>query len=171
MVFITKAVHHPLMLGIAGEHMVCADLLLAGYRAFQATQACHYDVVVESKIGLLRLQVKTTGGIRCVFPPSLAKFNPRPVYFWHVKRRGRNLAKTYNPEDFDILALVAADIKRIAYILPPVHANSVSVRAHDDPGPQMPRPGRSKPSGKSGRVFSACTFENAVNELLRARNV
>lgn len=162
-----KEQHHPLMLGMAGEHLVCADLLLAGYRAFQATQACQYDVVVETKIGLVRLQVKTTAAIRSVFPRSLKAFNPKPVYFWHVKRRGRDLAQTYKPDDFDLLALVAIDIRRVAYLLPPPHANSVSIRSHDDPGPQMRRQGVSKLTGKSGRVFPACTFDVAMSDLMR----
>lgn len=55
---------HPLMLGHAGEHVVCADLLIAGYKAFLASQVCQYDVLVETDFGLLRLQVKATAGPR-----------------------------------------------------------------------------------------------------------
>ena len=46
--------------GIAAEHLVCADLLLSGYRAFLADQNCPYDVAVEY---LCRLTKTPTGGV------------------------------------------------------------------------------------------------------------
>jgi hypothetical protein len=36
-----------LELGKAAEHIVCADLILAGYRAFLADQGLPYDVVFD----------------------------------------------------------------------------------------------------------------------------
>lgn len=41
------AVITDLAAGAAGEHLVCADLLLQGYRAFLSDQNCPYDVAVD----------------------------------------------------------------------------------------------------------------------------
>ena len=97
---------------------------------------------------------------------------PKPVYFWQIKRRlGRRLTQTYKSDDFDLLALVAIDLRRVAYLVPPKKANSVSIRAHDDPGPQMRNYIDGKLYGKSGRVFGDLTFEAAINELIRTRGI
>jgi hypothetical protein len=38
---------YELELGLAGEHLVCADLLGKRYRAFRTEQNCPYDVAME----------------------------------------------------------------------------------------------------------------------------
>lgn len=97
--------------GTAAEHLVCADLLLQGYRAFLADQNCPYDVAVEHCGRLIRVQVKATRGYKTVE----YKRSHTPAYMWHTRRAGKGGRRQYGADEFDIIALVALDIKCIAY--------------------------------------------------------
>lgn len=98
--------------GMAAEHLVCADLILKGYKAFLTDQFCHYDVVAEVDKNLIRIQVKTT---RMPKPVPQRKSHI-PAYLFHVRRFGKGGRHSYKDDDFDMLALVALDIKKIAYV-------------------------------------------------------
>lgn len=98
--------------GTAGEYLVCADLILSGFRAFMTTQSCPYDVAVEIDGRIVRVQVKTTRTVRAI--PQRKIYTP--AYLFHIKRCGKGGNKQYEKNDFDIMALVALDIKQIAYI-------------------------------------------------------
>jgi hypothetical protein len=100
--------------GLAGGHLVCADLLLQGYRAFLSDQNCPYDIVVDlgDRQPLLRLQVKTT---RCPRPAYNRKLLS-PFYSWCVRRAGKRGVRVYGGDEFDIFALVALDTGEIAYL-------------------------------------------------------
>jgi hypothetical protein len=137
--------------GAAAEHLVCADLLIAGHRAFLAAQGMAYDVVVDHRDRLLRIQVKAT---------SAAK-NHQPGhrrcdgYYFHVRRAGRGNRRMYADDEFDIYALVALDIRRVGYV------------AVKEVGPRQlitfRVPGREpaiKP--KTGNDFAERTFERAI---------
>lgn len=97
--------------GIAAEHLVCADLLLSGYRAFLADQNCPYDVAVEHDGRLIRVQVKATRKAK----PTPGRPDSQPCYQWHARRAGKGGLRTYADSDFDVIALVALDVKVIAY--------------------------------------------------------
>lgn len=99
-------------IGTAGEYLVCADLILSGYRAFLTSQTCPYDVAVEVDGKLIRVQVKTTRGKR----PIPQRVKHTPAYLFHVRRCGKGGRKNYDENDFDVLALVALDIRKIAYV-------------------------------------------------------
>lgn len=98
--------------GIAGEHIVCADLLLAGRRAFLTDQNCPYDVAVEVDARLIRVQVKTTRGPRAI--PQRKQHVAG--YVWQVRRAGKAGRRTYADDAFDVAALVALDTREIAYV-------------------------------------------------------
>jgi len=98
--------------GLAAEHLVCADLLLSGYRAFLASQTCPYDVAVECGTRLIRVQVKSTRRLRLT--PQRA--NPTTAYLFYTRRAGKGGKRTYAESAFDMFALVALDIRCIAYI-------------------------------------------------------
>ena len=98
--------------GVAGEHLVCADLLLRGMTAFRADQNCPYDVAVERDGRLIRVQVKATRTVKPV-PQRVAH---TPAYLFHTRRCGKGGRRAYSENDFDILALVALDIRAIAYL-------------------------------------------------------
>lgn len=100
-----------LELGKAAEHLVCADLILKGYRTYLTDQGLPYDVVVDLDGNLVRIQVKATSKHRAV--PQRATH--MPAYMWHVRRAGKGHRRLYSEKEFDLLALVATDIKAIAY--------------------------------------------------------
>lgn len=101
-----------LAVGIAAEHLVCADLLSNGFHAFRTEQVCPFDVAVTIGSRLLRVQVK---GSRCArrFP----QHDQRHItgYFFSV-RHGKRGSRAYADDAFDLLALVALDTKQIAYV-------------------------------------------------------
>ena len=149
------AVITDLAAGAAGEHLVCADLLLQGYRAFLSDQNCPYDVAVDVGGRLIRIQVKSTRQAKAL--PQ--RVGHHPAYMWHVRRAGKGGARTYGDGEFDLLALVALDCRRIAYLPPSLQAQTVHIRPHDDPAP--PASG-----GKSGKTFAQFPFAAAVSEVM-----
>lgn len=151
------AVVTDLAAGAAGEHLVCADLLLQGFRAFLADQNCPYDVAVDVGGRLIRIQVKATRGARAI--PQ--RVNHRAGYIWNVRRAGKAGQRTYAEGDFDMLALVALDCRRIAYLAPSQSKQTVHIRAHDDPLP--PAHG-----GKGGKTFEMFPFATALREVAHA---
>lgn len=144
-----------LAVGAAGEHLVCADLLLAGYRAFLADQNCPYDVAVDAGSRLIRVQVKSTRAARAI--PQRA--NHRAGYMWHVRRAGKGGARVYADDEFDVLALVALDCRRIAYMPPSLSKQTIHIRAHGDAS--HPAHG-----GKMGKTFDMFSFPAALAEVL-----
>lgn len=151
------AVVTDLAVGIAAEHLVCADLLMSGFTAFMADQNCAYDVAVDIGGRLIRVQVKATRAARQM--PQ--RVGHHPAYLWHVRRAGKGGKRVYQASEFDLLALVAMDSRKIAY-LPPSHARqTIQIRPHDDPSPP-------KHGGKSGKTFSQFPFSAALREIIHA---
>ncbi len=151
------AVITDLAAGAAGEHLVCADLLMQGHRAFLSDQNCAYDVAVDVGGRLVRIQVKATRKPH-VIPQSRQK---EAAYMWHVRRAGKGGARVYAQGEFDLLALVALDAKRIAYVPPSQQAQTIHIRTHNNAGP--PANG-----GKSGKTFAQFPFAAAMREVLDA---
>ena len=145
-----------LMAGVAGEHLVCADLLMQGYKAFMAEQCCPYDVAVDVDGRLIRIQVKSTRAPRAI-PQRVGHY---PAYMWHVRRAGKNGCRTYLSGEFDMLALVALDTKQIAYASPSKQKQTIHVRSHRDTGSRGNNGG-----GRSGKSFSEMTFASALREV------
>lgn len=109
--------------GIAGEYLVCADLALQGFRAYRV-DGLPYDVVVDYRGRVIRLQVKSTFGLQ----PNLLTRKKVPSYLWYVRRCGDDSKKLYEPGAFDVLALVALDIRRVAYMRPIGDAATIHIR-------------------------------------------
>jgi hypothetical protein len=100
--------------GLAGEHLVCADLLREGFAAFRAEQNCAYDVGVDLGDRLIRLQVKATRLAR----PFLQKGQTYITgYSWGI-RQGKRGVRAYAVGAVDGFALVALDSGQIAYLRP-----------------------------------------------------
>lgn len=146
--------------GMAGEHLVMADLLLQGYRAVMAAQHCPYDVLVEMPQGLIRIQVKSARGPR---PGSRLKQHT-PAYQWNVKRAGKNGQRAYSAGEFEIVACVALDVKRIAYIALGNHPQHVQVRVPGWVTPKFNARGQ-RWNRKDGREFDDFSFTAAVRSL------
>lgn len=133
-----------LVAGIAAEHLVVADLLLSGRRAFLTEQHCPYDVVADVDGRLVRIQAKSTRGTRNV--PQRA--NHVEAYFFNVRRAGKRGTRTYAEDAFDLLALVALDIRRISYIPLQGLRQSVVFSSPGSPG--------------TGKSFDDHTFASAM---------
>lgn len=101
-----------LQIGKAGEYLVCADLILKGHIAYPSEQGLPYDVVADINGKLLKVQVKTTRTIR----PIPQRANYTPAYLFHVRRCGKGGRQNYKESDFDLMALVALDSRKIAYM-------------------------------------------------------
>lgn len=102
-----------LEIGKAAEHLVCADLLFSGYRTFLSDQGLPYDVVVDVDGTLLRVQVKAALGPRNV---NATGRHPRMAYSFNVRRCGKTGSNRLSNTDCDLVALVAVDIRAIAYL-------------------------------------------------------
>ena len=133
--------------GTAAEHLVCADLLMGGWTAFLTDQNCPYDVAVEIDGRLVRVQVKATRQQRAI--PQRAEHIP--AYMWHVRRAGKAGQRVYAAGEFDILALVALDLPRIAYMPPSEHKQTVHIRP---------------PGAAGGKQFDDYPFTRALEALL-----
>lgn len=134
--------------GIAAEHLVCADLLMGGWRAFMTDQNCPYDIAVEAGGRLIRVQVKATRQAR----PTPQRTAQIPAYMWHVRRAGKGGKRVYGEDEFDLLALVALDIRKIAYLPPSRHRQTVHIKP---PKSQVP----------GGKRFEDCTLADALAEI------
>lgn len=140
------AVVTDLAAGTAAEHLVCADLLMLGFNAFLADQNCAYDVAVDINGRLVRVQVKATRQQRSI-PQRESHI---PAYMWHVRRAGKGGRRVYGSDEFDLLALVALDIRRIAYLSPSAHRQTVHIRP---------------PGSHGGRQFDDFPFRSALEAL------
>ena len=132
--------------GTAAEHLVCADLLMLGFNAFLADQNCAYDVAVDIAGRLVRVQVKATRQQRSI--PQRAEHVP--AYMWHVRRAGKGGRRVYGSGEFDLLALVALDIGRIAYLPPSLQRQTVHIRP---------------PGAAGGKQFDDYPFRSALEAL------
>jgi len=103
-----------LQIGIAGEHLVCADLIKKGYKAYLSDQGLSYDVIADIDGKLYKVQVKTTSKYRAI--PQRKKYTP--AYLFWIRRCGKGGKKTYTEGDFDFMALVALDKGIIGYLKP-----------------------------------------------------
>lgn len=101
-----------LELGKAAEHLVVADLILSGYRAFLTAQGLPYDLVIDHAGTLLRVQVKATRAAKRIPQRGALGIG----YLFQARRAGKGGRRRYLDDEFDIIALVAMDIRVIAYL-------------------------------------------------------
>ena len=141
-----------LSVGIAAEHLVCADLILSGMRAFLSAQNCPYDVAVELGERLIRIQVKATRAPRKI--PQ--RRGHQSAYLFHTRRAGKRGKRQYKNGEFDLLALVALDIRAVGYIPLMDVRDTVFVRI----------PGVSYGAKNGiGKTFDSLTFQEAIKCL------
>jgi len=102
-----------LQIGKAGEYLVCADLIIAGFIAYPSEQGLPYDLILDIGGKLLKVQVKTTRGAKNI-PQRKTDI---PAYIFHIGNNGKlNRRKKYNKEHVDLFALVCLKTKNIAYV-------------------------------------------------------
>lgn len=119
-------------LGHAGEYLVAADLALAGYDVSIAAPGLRYDLVVDARRGpirgLLRVQVKSTRGLRTESrgPGS----PPRVGYLFGDTHCGLGGLRSY-AADADILAFAALDLRLVVYVATDRVAKRMALRPED----------------------------------------
>jgi len=101
-----------LEIGKAAEHLVVADLILSGYRAYLTEQGLPYDVVIDHERTLYRVQVKASREPKKI--PQRGAVGTG--YLYNVRRAGKGGRRRYADDEFDIVALVAMDIRIVAYL-------------------------------------------------------
>ena len=101
-----------LEIGKAGEHLVCADLIMKGYKAYLTDQGLPYDVIVDINNKLYRIQVKTTLHTSLV-PQRKQNYKS---YLFNCRRCGRGGRKEYSNDEVDIVAFVCVEDNLIGYL-------------------------------------------------------
>jgi hypothetical protein len=130
--------------GAAGEHLVLSDLLMDGWDAFRTEPGAPYDVAVNHEGRLIRVQVKSTRA------PAVYKQRVL-AYEWHIRRNGFRGMGKYAPDSFDLLALVALDIRLVAYALPSSHQNLARIQP---------------PGAATGKRFADYPFGRALAQIV-----
>ena len=106
-------------IGMAAAHIVCSDLLMAGYTASLAAEGASYDVVLDVEGRVFRVQVKGTSAPtrRRSRQSALAAYQFMTTH-GHRPDANRKAAriKRYDRESADMLALVAIDARHVAYM-------------------------------------------------------
>lgn len=146
-------------LGTAGEHIVCADLLVAGYRASMAAAGLPYDVIADVGGRLIKIAVKATQKAK----PRPAREGSKLRYHFNMTRGTRlSTGKTerylYAENDCDIFALVTLDNKNVAYLKRAEAPQSLWLEADTE---QVEWRSGKKPSTIRG--FAGLTFEAAIS--------
>lgn len=147
-------------IGTAGEHLVCADLLLQGHRAFLSSAGLPYDLILDVEGEMLRVAVKSTQ--RAWNRP--AREGNRLCYQFCVTRSrrlhtGKTDARFYSAGDVDIVAFCALDIRRVGYC----HMRECAQSMHfDPPGAASSTSGRGILRYKPKKTFDGYTIERAL---------
>lgn len=146
--------------GNAAELIACADIILAGHRAYQAAQGLPYDVVADIDGRLIRVGVKSA--YRVTTRPE--REGGRRCYQFAIHRSARNRTNPsgrYTGMDFEVCALVALDIRQVIYL--PARAGFYPTSFHVDP-PSAPTPGPAR-TGITRKHWAAFPLSAAVQEL------
>lgn len=137
-----------LEVGKAGEHLVCADLIMKGYKAYLTDQGLSYDVIVDINNTLLRIQVKTT--LHSSFIPQ-RKQNYKS-YKFNCRRCGKGGRKEYSNEDVDIVAFVCIEDNLIGYLKIEDVRSTMYFRTRE----------QTYFSSKQGIYLEDCTFDKVI---------
>lgn len=146
-----------LEVGRAAEHIVVADLIMQGIPAFLTDQGLPFDVVADVSGRLVRIQVKGTLVPRNVNCKGKAE---RMAYSFSVRRVGKLGRKRLTNEQCDVIALVAMDIRAVAYLPVSKCASTVCI---DAPGGRMARVGRANPKLHFNRSIDQYPFKDSIN--------
>jgi hypothetical protein len=149
-------------LGTAGEHIVCADLLLSGHRASLASPGLPYDVILDVDARpLIRIAVKSTerAVARPSRPGSKARyhFGTRRAVLRTSMERSR---PAYDRADVDLFAFVALDIRGVGYARIGDVPSYFWIEA-DTP----PAANRFGPAGRKLRGFADYSLDGAIKAL------
>jgi len=124
-------------IGKAGEHLVCADLILKNLSISMADEALPYDVLLDIGYKILKIQVKTT----VTHKQSNQWRGVNEAYIFGVKRKGANSIKRYAENEVDVFALVVLETKQVGYLINGDMPTTINIRPdkfkgqyHDEKG-------------------------------------
>jgi hypothetical protein len=155
--YLTESKIQDLELGKAGEHLVCADLILRGYRAYLSDQGLPYDVICDYNGCLIKIQVKTTAHV--VIRQEARK---TPGYMFNLKKVGKNRNGIFQSKLVDIFALVAIDEKSIGYIYSNEVKQTISIRSERYRGSYTGENGK---DGRAGSYMSDYPFSRIIKDI------
>lgn len=101
-----------LKIGHAGEHFTCYVSLMEGYDAYKVSGQKMFDILIEYKSILYKVQVKT----------SQYRDKGKPNITFQLRRRAMNYSKKrcvdyrYSKRDIDLYAFVSPEYLKIAFI-------------------------------------------------------
>lgn len=128
-----------MQIGKAGEYLVCADLILKGFVAYPSEQGLPYDVILDIKGKLYKVQVKTTETYKTIPQRNVES----KAYIFNIKRKGKGGKKRYTSDEIDIFALVCLDTMKVGYIRNKDMPTTINLRVdglrgdyHDEKGKQ-----------------------------------
>lgn len=162
-----KGSSRELEIGKAAEHLVCADLILSGYRAFLSDQGLPYDIVIDLGDRLIRVQVKGCQQPRNV---NASGRNERLAYNFSVRRRGKNGSKRLDNGLCDIVAMVALDIRIVAYMPIELAGQTVQLSPPGDPPPTRTWRGGWSRAVDQWPLKDALSGPSAYKKTLRREN-
>ncbi len=99
-------------LGVAGEYLVCFDLAMQGIKAFPSDQGLPFDLVMNYRSKLLKVQVKSSGSPRT----TNQRGDQPPLYIIGNMKRGRFGKHRYQSCDVDLFALVGISERAVGYV-------------------------------------------------------
>lgn len=124
------SVNSDLMIGVAGEHLVCFDLITRGFTCFMTEQGLPYDVIADINGKLVKVQVKTTR----THSETPQRKNHYPAYLFNVRRCGKGGRKLYEENDVDLFAVVCVETRQVGYVSADRMPSTLSVRVDEFKG-------------------------------------
>lgn len=115
------------ILGKSGEHLVCSDILAHNIPCFIVEGKSHYDLIADLNGKLLKIQVKATA----TYKNCPNRENATPAYMFNARKYGKGGRLSYQKGDADIVAYVALDKKKIAYMRADKIAQSTILRLRE----------------------------------------
>jgi hypothetical protein len=105
-----------LQVGKAAEHLVVADLILAGYNAFLTDAGLPFDVCVVLGNRLVRIQVKATQKVMERRNSAVVERHHYQDIYRFGLRSAKRGARKISADNVDVFAMVALDQRKIAYL-------------------------------------------------------
>lgn len=112
------------MIGVAGEHLVCFDLITRGFTCFMTEQGLPYDIVADINGKLVKVQVKTTR----THSETPQRKNHYPSYLFYIRRCGKGGKKLYGENDVGLFAVVCVETKQVGYVSADKMPSTLSIR-------------------------------------------
>ena len=151
-----------LQIGIAGEYIACADLLIKGLTAYPTEQGLPYDLIIDNGNKLLKCQVKTTSKPRKISQRRTDTF----AYIFNIKRHGKNNGTRYTKKDVDVFALVELEERTVIYIENEEMPDTINIRVDKLRGTYYDEVG-AKDYNKAKELYKTIKNKSEIAKILK----